>query len=120
MPVDTLHGRWFEPVTGQYDAVVGNPPYVADADPHLRALAHEPIEALAAGPDGLRDIRLIVAGAPAHLLPGGYLLLEHGHDQGAAVQALMHAAGFVAVAARHDMAGHWRCTGGRWIGPPPP
>lgn len=120
LPIDTLHGQWFGPVTGQYDAVVSNPPYVADADPHLRALAHEPSAALTAGPDGLRDIRLIVAGAPAHLLQDGYLLIEHGHDQGAAVQALMQAAGFVAIAARHDLAGHWRCTGGRWTGPPSP
>lgn len=118
LQITTLRGRWFEPVAGQYDAMVSNPPYVADADPHLGALVHEPIDALVSGPDGLRDIRLIIAGAPAHLLPGGYLLLEHGHDQGPAVKALLHTAGFEPLAARHDLAGHWRCTGGRWTGSP--
>lgn len=114
LQITLLHGRWFEPVTGRYDCIVSNPPYVADADPHLSALAHEPIDALASGPDGLRDIRQIIAGAPAHLLAEGHLLLEHGHDQGPAVQALLGAAGFTTLPARRDLAGHWRCTGGRW------
>lgn len=119
LQVSMLHGRWFEPATGHYDAVVSNPPYVAESDPHLGALAHEPMAALTSGPDGLRDIRLIIAEAPAYLVPDGYLLLEHGHDQGPAVHTLMRAAGFEPLAARHDLAGHWRCTGGRWTGRPP-
>ncbi len=90
-----------------------------DADPHLDALAHEPVQALVSGADGLRDIRQIVTGAPAHLMPGGWLLLEHGHDQGLAVQALLRAAGFRDLTRRDDLAGHWRCTGGRWTGQDP-
>jgi release factor glutamine methyltransferase len=109
-----LHGSWFEPVHGLYDCIVSNPPYVADGDPHLPALAHEPLAALTSGPDGLRDIRCILAGAPRHLAPGGWLLLEHGFDQGPAVQALLTGAGFRDVSVRQDLAGHWRCTGGRW------
>lgn len=109
-----LHGSWWEPVRGRYDCIVSNPPYVADGDPHLPALAHEPLCALISGPDGLRDIRCILAGAPHHLAPGGWLLLEHGCDQGPAVQVLLTDAGFQDVAARQDLAGHWRCTGGRW------
>jgi release factor glutamine methyltransferase len=64
----------------------------------------------------LRDIRLIITGATAHLRANGYLLLEHGFDQGPAVLALIRAAGFTPLPARHDLAGHWRCTGGRWTG----
>jgi len=108
-----LHGSWFEPVRGLYDCIVANPPYVAEGDPHLQALAHEPVAALTSGPDGLRDIRCILAGAPRHLAPGGWLLLEHGFDQGPAVQALFTGAGFHDGSARQDLAGHWRCTGGR-------
>jgi release factor glutamine methyltransferase len=114
LPVRLRHGDWFAPVAGHFDAIVSNPPYVAAADPHLPALAHEPIAALVSGPDGLHDIRRIVAQAPGHLVAGGYLLLEHGYDQGAQVQALLQAAGFDTLMPRHDLAGHWRCTGGRW------
>jgi len=114
LQITLLHGRWFEPVTGRYDCIVSNPPYVAETDPHLHALAHEPLDALVSGSDGLRDIRQIIVGAPAHLLTGGHLLLEHGHDQGPAVRALLDTAGFATLPARHDLAGHWRCTGGRW------
>ncbi len=118
LPLTLLHGSWFAPASARYDCIVSNPPYVAEADPHLAALVHEPTGALTSGPDGLRDIRLIVAGAPAHLLAGGHLLLEHGHDQGPAVLALLAAAGFETLPGRHDLAGHWRCTGGLWRGAP--
>lgn len=118
LPVTLLHGCWFAPVSGVYDTIVSNPPYVAEADPHLSALVHEPIDALASGPDGLCDIRQIVAGASAHLLAGGHLVLEHGYDQGPSVQALLQAAGFEPLSARHDLAGHWRCTAGLWRGAP--
>lgn len=117
--VRLLHGRWFAPVAGLYDAIVSNPPYMPAADPHLAALAHEPIEALVSGPDGLDAIRQIVAQASGYLAAGGYLLLEHGFDQGPAVQALLQTAGFHTLPPRHDLAGHWRCTGGRWPGPAP-
>nr|WP_207190003.1 peptide chain release factor N(5)-glutamine methyltransferase [Ramlibacter ginsenosidimutans] len=100
---------------GAYDLIASNPPYVAEADPHLPALQHEPREALTAGADGLDDLRRIVAEAPAHLLPGGWLLLEHGWDQAAAVRALLAQAGFAEVASRRDLAGHERCSGGRWL-----
>ena len=100
--------------TGRFDLIVSNPPYVAENDPHLAALTHEPLSALTSGADGLEDIRRIIAQAPAYLAPGGWLLLEHGWDQAAAVQALLNAAGFTQVQSRQDLAGIQRCTGGCW------
>jgi release factor glutamine methyltransferase len=105
---------WLSGVDGLFDAIVSNPPYIASADPHLAALTHEPLQALASGTDGLEDIRTIVAQASAHLKPGGWLLLEHGYDQAEAVQALLLAQGFALVASRNDLAGIARCTGGQW------
>lgn len=102
--VDVLH-------TGRFDLIVSNPPYVAEGDPHLVALTHEPLQALASGPDGLDDIRQIIAQAPAFLTPGGWLLLEHGWDQAAPVQALLREAGFVQTQSRRDLGGIERCTG---------
>ena len=110
-----LHGSWLSGVQGRFDVIASNPPYVRADDPHLAALAHEPIGALASGPDGLDDIRAIVLQAPAHLRSGGWLLLEHGYDQAAAVRALLAAAGFTEVQSRHDLAGIERCSGGRWL-----
>jgi len=115
LAVDFLQASWFAGSQGRYDLIVSNPPYVAQDDPHLSALAHEPLGALASGPDGLRDIREIVAQAPTHLIPGGWLLLEHGWDQAEAVRALLVAAGFGAVASRRDLAGIERCSGGQWL-----
>lgn len=100
--------------TGRFDLIVSNPPYVAENDPHLAALTHEPLSALTSGADGLEDIRRIIAQAPAYLAPGGWLLLEHGWDQSAAVQSLLQAAGFAQVQSRQDLAGIQRCTGGCW------
>ena len=113
LPVTFIEGSWLDNVSGRYHAIVSNPPYVAEADPHLAALRHEPRQALASGPDGLADIRRIVAQAPAHLHPGGWLLLEHGHDQAAAVRALLSQAGFGEVQSRRDLAGIERCSGGQ-------
>lgn len=114
-----LQGSWFEPVSGQhFDLVVSNPPYIAEGDPHLAALSHEPVTALTAGADGLDDLRLIVDQARAHLRPQGWLLLEHGHDQAAQVQQLLHAAGYAEVSTRLDLGGQTRCTGGRWLTQP--
>ena len=93
--------------------MLSNPPYIAGDDPHLPALRHEPALALTPGGDGLDALRAIVAGAPAHLAPGGWLLLEHGWDQAGAVAALLREAGFTDVQHRHDLGGHARCTGGR-------
>lgn len=113
--VDMRLGDWLTPVAGErLDLIVSNPPYIADTDPHLPALAHEPRQALVSGADGLDDIRRIVAQAPAHLAPGGWLLLEHGWDQAGAVRALLSAAGFAQVQSRRDLAGIERCSGARY------
>lgn len=114
LPVRCVLSHWMADVTGRFDLIVSNPPYVAEGDPHLAALSHEPLQALTSGADGLDDIRQIIAQAPAHLQPGGWLLLEHGWDQAPPVQALMHQAGFVQVQTRRDLAGLARCTGGIW------
>ncbi|MDP3760245.1 MAG: peptide chain release factor N(5)-glutamine methyltransferase [Ramlibacter sp.] len=106
---------WLGASEARYDLIVSNPPYVAEGDPHLAALAHEPLSALAAGADGLRDIRTIVRQAPSHLVRGGWLLLEHGFDQAEAVRALLAAAGFGRVASRRDIQGIERCSGGQWL-----
>jgi release factor glutamine methyltransferase len=112
LPVRLRAAHWLQGA-GRYDLVVSNPPYVAAADPHLAALRHEPGEALVAGEDGLDELRAIIAAAPAHLLPGGWLLLEHGWDQGPSVRDLLAANGFVQVATRRDLGGQERCSGGR-------
>jgi release factor glutamine methyltransferase len=98
-----------------FDLVVANPPYVASGDRHLAEgdLRFEPKQALVAGADGLGALRTIVAGAAAHLRPGGWLLVEHGHGQAAAVRALLVAAGLVDPLARRDLAGILRVAGAR-------
>ncbi len=110
-------GDWCAALAGEppFDLIVANPPYVALGDPALRAdgVRHEPRAALAAGPDGLDAIRRIVHCAPAHLAPGGWLLLEHGACQGAAVRALLARRGLVAVETLRDLAGLERVTGAR-------
>ncbi|WP_295856484.1 peptide chain release factor N(5)-glutamine methyltransferase [uncultured Xylophilus sp.] len=113
LPVRFLHGDWLAGRDAGYALIVSNPPYIAAADPHLAALVHEPLSALASGADGLDDLRRIVGAAPAHLAPGGWLLLEHGYDQAGAVRALLDRAGFLDVQSRHDLAGIARCSGGR-------
>lgn len=114
LEVGFFQGSWFEPVQGRYHLIVSNPPYVAADDPHLPALVHEPLQALASGPDGLNDIRILVAGASSHLFPGSWLLLEHGYDQAPAVRALLAQAGFSQIQSRTDLAGIERCSGGQW------
>ncbi len=113
LAVQFRHGQWMEGLEGVFDAIVSNPPYIPAADPHLAALTHEPLQALASGADGLEDIRAIVAQAPTHLKPGGWLLLEHGWDQAPAVCTLLHSAGLEQVQGRKDLAGIVRCSGGR-------
>ena len=114
LDVHWRQGSWLEGAQGRFDLIVSNPPYIAAADPHLQALRHEPLSALASGADGLDDIRAIIAQSVQHLHPGGWLLLEHGYDQAEAVAARMTASGFTLVQTRHDLAGVARCTGGCW------
>ena len=109
-------GDWCEALGRErFDLIASNPPYIALGDPHLDQgdLRHEPPDALASGDDGLDAIRRIVRDAPAHLAPAGWLLLEHGHDQGEAVRALLLAAGFTDVATEPDLEGRDRVTLGR-------
>jgi release factor glutamine methyltransferase len=105
-----LAGDWWTAVPADrpaFDLVVTNPPYVSQHDPHLLdpSLRCEPLMALASGEDGLDAIRRIVAGAPARLAPGQWLLIEHGHDQGPAVAALLAQAGLDEVVTFRDGAG---------------
>ena len=117
LPLRFAQGAWLAAVPGErFDVIASNPPYIAEGDHHLVALSHEPLTALTAGPDGLDDIRQIVAQAPGALRPGGWLLLEHGHDQAAAVRELLGTQGFEEVCSRTDLAGIERCSGGRWPG----
>jgi release factor glutamine methyltransferase len=111
LPVQCVLSDWMDDVPGPFELIVSNPPYVAEGDPHLAALTHEPLSALTSGTDGLDDIRQIIAQAPSRLAPGGWLLLEHGWDQAAPVQALLREAGFVQVQSRRDLSGIERCTG---------
>jgi release factor glutamine methyltransferase len=113
LAVEFRQADWLDGAAGGYDLVVSNPPYVAAGDPHLPELRHEPAAALVAGADGLDDLRRLAAAAPAHLAPGGWLLLEHGWDQAATVRALLAAAGLADSRSRADLAGIQRCSGGR-------
>ena len=120
---DRIHwhaGSWWQALARprRFDLIVSNPPYIAAHDHHLQQgdLRFEPPQALVAGPDGLDDLRIIIGGTPAHLAPNGWLLLEHGYDQGAPVQALLRDAGFADVFTRRDLAGQPRVSGGRWLG----
>ncbi|MFZ3152920.1 peptide chain release factor N(5)-glutamine methyltransferase [Pseudomonas sp.] len=109
--------HWFSALAGQrYRLIVSNPPYIASDDRHLAEgdVRFEPSSALVAGADGLDDIRLIIALAPDYLQAGGWLLLEHGFDQAAAVRELLSARGFSAVQSRRDLGGHERISLGRF------
>ena len=110
-------GDWFAPLEGErFDLIAGNPPYIASDDPHLGEgdLRFEPPAALSSGVDGLDAIRAIVRDAPAHLSPGGWLLLEHGWQQGQAVRALLSTAGFEAIRTVPDLELRDRVTLGRY------
>jgi release factor glutamine methyltransferase len=113
-------GDWYTPVAGRrFDLIVSNPPYVAARDPHLSEgdLRFEPRQALTDGSgDGLDSLRAIVAGAAAHLNPGGWLLVEHGYDQAAEVAALLAQAGFAQPQSIPDLAGIPRVAGARIAG----
>lgn len=114
--VEFRAGDWWQPLQGErLDLIASNPPYIAAGDVHLQQgdLRFEPQGALTPGGDGLDSIRVIAAGAAAHLHPGGWLLLEHGHDQGPAVRALLQRAGLVAVETLRDLEGRDRVSLGR-------
>lgn len=115
--IEFLQGSWYAPLAGRrFDVIVANPPYVAVEDPHLAQgdLRFEPRHALTDGSvDGLDSIRAIVAGAPEHLNPRGWLLLEHGYDQAAAARGLLESAGFREMVSIPDLAGISRVAGGK-------
>jgi len=115
-PVRFVESDWFAALeAARFDFIVSNPPYIAENDPHLAQgdVRFEPATALAAGPTGLDDLRRISAAAPGFLAAGGWLMMEHGYDQAAAVRDLLVAAGFVEVASAQDLAGIERISFGR-------
>jgi release factor glutamine methyltransferase len=106
---------WYEGVSDtRFNLLLGNPPYIDAKDPHLERgdVRFEPRSALVSGAGGVADLARLVAGAPAQLLEGGWLLLEHGFEQGDSVRRMFREAGFSSVSTRCDMAGHERITGG--------
>ncbi len=117
--VEFRPGDWCAPLHGErYDLIVSNPPYIDAADPHLRQgdLPHEPQTALTPGGHGLGAIERIVSTAPAHLVRGGWLLLEHGHEQAAAVAALLERHGYAEIEHRRDIGGHLRAVAAHHAG----
>lgn len=116
LTVEFIESCWLQKVNASFHLIASNPPYIASADPHLAALMHEPLQALAAGADGLDDIRHIIKQAPAHLQPGGWLVLEHGYGQAERVRELLLQRGFLQVQSRLDLAGIERCSGGQSSG----
>lgn len=118
--VTLIQSHWFEALPAQrFTMIVSNPPYIETHDPHLTQgdVRFEPLSALTAGDDGLDDIRHIVKYAPAWLMHGGWLLLEHGYNQGLAVTQLLRDAGFGAVRCLPDLAGNDRVSLGQWANP---
>lgn len=114
--VDFREGDWLTPLRAErFHLIASNPPYIAENDPHLSRgdLRFEPPTALSSGSDGLDAIRHLATHTPQHLLPGGWLLLEHGYDQGDAVRMLLHAAGFTDVETRQDLEQRDRISLGR-------
>ncbi|MCX2861337.1 peptide chain release factor N(5)-glutamine methyltransferase [Paucibacter sp. PLA-PC-4] len=115
--VEFQQGDWWRPLGGRrFDLIVSNPPYIAGTDPHLPALRHEPQGALTPGGDGLSALQTLITGAPGHLRPGAWLLLEHGYDQAEAVGQALAAQGFERIECRRDLGGQPRVSGGRWPG----
>jgi len=117
--VTFTQGDWLTPLAGQrFNLIVSNPPYIETADPHLGQgdLRFEPPAALASGSDGLDAIRRIVGDAREHLEVGGWLLFEHGWNQGDAARALLHAAGYAEVMTAQDLEQRDRVSGGQWRG----
>ena len=116
LPVRFVQSHWLQMLADEkFDLIISNPPYIRSDDPHLNGVGvrYEPLRALASGVDGLDAIREIIDDAPAHLFDGGWLMLEHGYDQGDAVRTLLHAAGWKDVETRQDLGGNDRMTMGR-------
>ena len=113
LPVRWQHSHWFDAITGRFDLIVSNPPYIRACDPHLPALRHEPQQALVSDPSGLQALRDIISIAPAYLAAGGLLVVEHGYDQADEVGNLFAAAGFADVSGHRDLANLDRATSGR-------
>lgn len=114
--VQCVAGNWYAELgVKKFDMIVSNPPYIAATDPHLAAgdLRFEPPQALASGDDGLCDLRIIIAGAPLHLMKHGWLFVEHGYDQATAVVELLRQYGFEHISTLRDLAGLNRVSGGR-------
>ncbi|MCP4409741.1 MAG: peptide chain release factor N(5)-glutamine methyltransferase [Gammaproteobacteria bacterium] len=115
--VQFLAGHWFVPLnTKRLHLIISNPPYIDSHDPHLQQpeLRHEPQQALVSPAHGLKDIMHIIDNTPQHLLAGGFLILEHGFDQGSTVRKRLRDKGFSAISTHHDLAGHERATLARW------
>lgn len=114
-----LESDWYAGLQpSAFDLICSNPPYVAAADPHLAVgdVRFEPKRALVPGPGGLEALKTVIRGAPAHLRRAGWLFVEHGFDQGAAVRALYGSAGFADISTIRDLGGMERVTSGRWAG----
>ena len=117
LAVQWQQSDWWSTLQGQrFHLALSNPPYIADDDPHLSNLTHEPRHALTAGRTGLEDLHQLVDQAPSHLHSNAWLLLEHGFDQAASVRERLLSRGFSRVSSRRDLAGHERCSGGCWAG----
>lgn len=115
--IEWLRGDWYAPLAGRrFHAIASNPPYIAPDDAALSGdgLAHEPRAALTPGDDAMSALRSLISGAPQHLEAAGWLLLEHGESQGAAVRSALVARGFTHVTSHRDLAGHERVTEGQW------
>jgi len=116
--IEFLLSDWCATLSGAFDLIVGNPPYIAADDPHLAVgdVRFEPRAALVSGADGLDAIRAIAACVRAHLRPAGELLLEHGHTQRAAVTAILRAAGYSDIQPYDDLGGRPRALAARYLG----
>lgn len=121
LKINNIHfaeGHWCAPLTNEhFEMMISNPPYVHSSDPHLQQgdLRFEPLTALQSGPDGLADIRIICSEARQHLCAPGWLLLEHGYNQGTAVPTILRKLGYQQVQAQKDLAQNDRVSLGRWV-----
>ena len=113
LPISLRLSDWFERIDQRFHVIVANPPYIDSADPHLSQLQAEPRAALVAQNHGLADLQAIIERAPAHLHRDGWLLLEHGYDQGMATRELLTNRGFEQVGTRRDLGGNERVSWGQ-------